>query len=318
MPNRVIAKYTSLRRHVALEGEHPDVIVADVMNSPRPTARVIVVANEKGGVGKSMIALHLCVALADANLKVAAIDLDRRQQTLSNTLSNRDVTAARLGISLPRPRHSVLQIQSGATLCDEINRVGNESDIVVIDAAGHDSAIVRRAIALADTLVTPVNSSFVDLDLLGKFHPITLDLTAQGCFAIAVEEIRRARVRKGLPGLDWMVVQNRTRRGMSQNQGRVETALQKLSRQLGFRLNRGLAERVAYRELFLLGLTHLDLRRLPDFRRTRLDAHREILALVSDLGVFPTGTEIPHVASANGQADALTEAIDSVAANNGA
>ncbi len=305
MPVPINPENTKWRRDVALDGEHPDVIVADVMGRPRPTARVIVVANEKGGVGKSTIAFHLCVALADAGLKVAAIDLDRRQQTLSSALKSRDATAARLQIALPRPRHNVLQIQSGAILCQEVNRVGFETDVVVIDAAGHDSAIARRAIAIADTLVTPVNSSFVDLDLLGKFHPVSLELMAQGCFAIAVEEIRQARMRKGLPGLDWVVVQNRTRRGTSQNQNRVETALQSLSRQFGFRLCQGLAERVAYRELFLLGLTHLDMRRIPELHRTKLVAQREILALLADLAVLPANTRIVSLENTITQQDAL-------------
>lgn len=318
MPDRIIPEYTAMRRDVALDGEHPDVIVADVMGRPRSSARVIVVANEKGGVGKSTIAFHLCVALADAGLKVAAIDLDRRQQTLSNVLRNRDATAARLRITLPRPRHNVLQVQSGATLCHEVNRLGFETDVVVIDAAGHDSAIARRAIAVADTLVTPVNSSFVDLDLLGKFHPISLDLIAPGCFAIAVDEIRQARVRKGLPGLDWVVVQNRTRRGVSQNQDRVETALQRLSDRLGFRLCRGLAERVAYRELFLLGLTHLDLRKLPDLQRTKFDAHREILTLVADLvAALPGPTQMLPVMDATARLESEAESIRDAVTSDG-
>ena len=275
------------RRDVVLLGEDPDVILADVAQRPRPAARVLVVANEKGGVGKSTIAFHLSVALADAGLRVAACDLDRRQQSLASALSRREGTARRLGLDLPVPRHQVLHIHSGAMLCQEISRIGWTSHVIVIDVAGADSAIARRAIAIADTLITPVNSSFVDLDLLGKFHPTSLKLTAKGCFAIAVDEIRAARIRRGLPDLDWVVAQNRVRRGASQNQARIETALEELAPAIGFRLAAGLAERVAYRELFLLGLTHLDLRRIPEFARTKTDANREILGLVADLALCP-------------------------------
>ena len=287
MNARMLLKEAPSRRNAALDGEHPDVIIDDIRNRPRPDAHVVVLANEKGGVGKSTIALHLCVALADAGLSVTAIDLDRRQQTLSRALLNREATGRRLGIDLPVPKQQVLQVQSGSMLCQEINRVGIDADIVVIDVAGSDSPIARRAIAIADTLVTPVNGSFVDLDLLGRFHPVTLDLVGQGCFAVAVNELRAARERKGLPGLDWVVLQNRLRRDASQNAVRVEISLGKLAAHAGFRLGRGLGERVAYRELFHLGLTHLDMRRIPDLARTKIDANREIHALVADLALIP-------------------------------
>jgi chromosome partitioning protein len=273
------------RRDVSLVSEDPEIVVSDVADRPRPAAKVIVVANEKGGVGKSTIAFHLSVALADAGLRVAAFDLDRRQQSLCSALSRRDGTARRLKLDLPQPRHQVLHVQSGSMLCQEICRIGWKCDVVVIDAAGADSPIARRSIAIADILVTPVNSSFVDLDLLGKFHPTTMELTAQGCFAVTVNEIRASRVRHGMPCLDWVVVQNRMRRGFSHNQNRIEAALQQLAPQIGFRLVEGLAERVAYRELFLLGLTHLDLRRIPAFARTKTDANREILGLLTDLAI---------------------------------
>lgn len=274
-----------VRRDASLDGEDPDVIVADIAARPRPRSRVIVVANEKGGVGKSTIAFHLCVTLADAGLKVAALDLDRRQQSLCAALERREGTARRLDIALPVPKYQVLHVPSGATLCQEIGRIGWDSDIVVIDVAGADSGIARRAIAIADTLVTPVNSSFVDLDLLGRFHPVTLDLISHGRFATTVSEIRDARLRRDLSAIDWIVVPNRVRRGANQNQDRIDAALDRLAPDLGFRLAHGLSERVAYRELFLLGLTHLDLRRIPELSRAKPDANREVLALLAELAI---------------------------------
>ncbi|WP_309621522.1 division plane positioning ATPase MipZ [Novosphingobium sp.] len=270
------------RRDVAVDGEHPRVVVADIAARPRTNARIITVANEKGGVGKSTVAFHLAVALADCGHKVLAIDLDRRQQSLSRALIGRGGTAKRLGMRLPMPRHLLLQHPSGAQLCQEIARAGWDCDYVVIDAAGHDSPIARRAIALAELLVSPVNSSFVDLDLLGRFHPVNGRLLGPGCFAAMVAELRAARSDAGLPALDWLVLQNRKRRDTSHNQGKVDSALRRLAPRLDFRLGAGLSERVAYRELFALGLTHLDLRRIPDLARSTPIALSELDALLDD------------------------------------
>lgn len=223
-------------------------------------------------------------------------------------MSRRDGTARRLNIDLPRPHHQVLHIHSGAMLCQEISRIGWKSDVIVIDVAGADSAIARRAIAIADTLITPVNSSFVDLDLLGKFHPTSLKMVAQGCFAMTVNEIRSARTRRGMPDLDWVVAQNRVRRGASQNQSRIEAALLELAPQIGFRLVEGLAERVAYRELFLLGLTHLDLRRIPEFARAKTDANREILGFLTELAVFPSDDHLSDAKAPRTNQDQLADA----------
>ena len=271
------------RQRVAAEGEHPRVVLADIAGRPRPPARIITVANEKGGVGKSTVAFHLAVALADTGHKVLAIDLDRRQQSLTRAFTNRGGTAKRLKVRLPLPRHLLLQNQSGAGLCQELARTAWDCDFVVIDAAGHDSPIARRAIALADLLVSPVNSCFVDLDLLGRFHPVSNKRQGPGCFAMMVGELRAVRTEMGMPALDWLVLQNRKRREVSKNQDRVDRALRQLSQRLEFRLGNGLFERVAYRELFLLGLTHLDLRRIPELARTKVAAATEVMALLDDL-----------------------------------
>lgn len=264
-------------------GEHPSVILADIASRPRSGAHIIVVANEKGGVGKSTMAFHICVGLAEKGHRVAAIDLDRRQQSLARTLDNRAGTARRLKVNLPSCVFSALENQSGAMLCQEISRIGWDADFIVIDAPGHDSAVARRAIAMADTLATPVNSSFVDLDLLGRFDPVSMRLKGPGCFSTLVNELRAERARRNMKPLDWVVVQSRTRHSGSHNQARIEKALRKLSTSIGFRLGHGLSERVAYRELFLLGLTHLDLRRIPDLARTQSQARGEIVQLLTDL-----------------------------------
>ncbi len=265
------------------DGVHPSVILRDVASKLRPTAHIIVFANEKGGVGKSTLAFHCCVALSNAGKKVLAIDLDRRQQSLETVLSNRDATASSLQLAVPRPRHIVLHKQSGAMLHQEIMRVGRNCDFVVIDVAGHDSPIARYAMAMADTLVTPMNGSTMDLALLGRFDPVTRQLKGPGCFAQLVCDLRHERHRRGMKPIDWVVIKNRVRDTEARHQDHVDRSLEQLGPAVGFRLGHGFKERVAYRELFSFGLSHLDRSYFPGLTRSHTPTAREILQLVEDL-----------------------------------
>jgi chromosome partitioning protein len=259
------------------------VLSREMKARPQSRGHVIVYANEKGGVGKSTFAFHSCIALANAGYKVAAIDLDSRQQTLSRALENREGTGRRLKIELPRPKHVTLGHQTGASLAQEIARIGWDADYIIIDAPGHDSPVARLAIAMADTLVTPVNGSFVDIDLLGQFDPITMKLKRFGNFSRLVQELREVRDYQQKPPVDWVVVQNRQRRLGTNNQSRITEALTELAPKAGFRLAQGLGERVAYRELFLLGMTVFDLKYIPDFARAQPEAKAEIQQMITDL-----------------------------------
>ncbi len=264
-------------------------------NRSRPVinAHVIVFANEKGGVGKSTAAFHATVALANAGAKVMAVDLDPRQRSLTRALENREGTARRLKIGLPQPRYTVLDHQTDAGLYQEISRLGTGSDYIIIDVAGHDSAIARHAITMADTLVTPVNDSFIDLDVLGQIDPSTARFKALGCFTKLVHELAAQRARRGKLSLDWIVMQNRLRHNGSHNEHRVEAALHKIAKHAGFRLGSGLAERVIYRELFPYGLTLFDLKWLPDMARAQPIARNELNTMIADL-------RLPERADADG------------------
>lgn len=259
------------------------VIVRELASRPKPDAHVVVFANEKGGVGKSTLAFHCCVALASAGRKVLAVDLDRRQRSLDTVLLNRDATARALQVDIPRPRHIVLQRQSGAMLHQEIMREGHDCDFVIVDAAGHDSTIARHAMAMADTLITPVNNSSMDLALLGRFDALSGKLKEPGCFAALVDDLRREKERYGMGMPDWIVLRNRVRDCEVRQKDRSETLLDQLAPALGFRLGRGFGERVAYRELFTFGLTHLDLRYFPKLARIDTPAANELHRMMDDL-----------------------------------
>lgn len=265
-----------------LGGEHPSVVVRDIASRPRQHGHLIVFANEKGGVGKSTLAFHTAVALADAGQKVACIDLDYAQATLSRALTNREATCRLLKTWLPMPRHTALAQPSGAYLSQEIARIGSDSDFILIDAAGSDTPITRRAIAMADTLVTPVGCSFADLDVLGQFDAHSLRLTRLGHFSRLVHALIAAREDMRLPAPDWIVLPNRIRHAGSTNEAAARQALVRLAKRAGFRIGTGLGDRVAYRELFLLGLTHIDLKRLPNLARVKTNARREIEQVLAD------------------------------------
>jgi chromosome partitioning protein len=263
--------------------EHPSVVLHDMAARRRPQGHVIAFANEKGGVGKSTLAFHCAVALAHLGMRVLVIDCDRRQQTLHRLLEARDGTVRALKVALPQPRHAVLEQQSGALLTQEIERVGADCDFVLIDLAGHDSPIARRAIALADTVVTPVNCSPADLDALGRVNPVSRRFREAGPFAEIVTALRDEREARGLAAFDWVVATNRVRRSEHRLLASVEGNLATIARHLGFRTIDGLTERVSYRELMPFGLTQLDLRLIPDLPAPRSANVRELRGLIEGL-----------------------------------
>jgi len=282
-----------VRRAAAAEwptrDEHASVIVRDIAARRRPNGHVIVFANEKGGVGKSTLAFQCALALAHRGHRVVTIDCDRRQQTLQRFLEARDGAIRTLRVNLPRPKHIALETPSGAMLLQELERAERHYDFVVIDLAGHDSPIARRAIALADTVVTPVNCSSADLDSLGSMHPISKRLRRAGPFAETVMQLREERVRRDLGAFDWVVVKNRVRHCERRLNAAADRNLATLARHLGFRLVAGLTERLTYRELLPFGLSHLDLKFLPRLLRPQSAPLKEFLRFMDALDLPEPG-----------------------------
>jgi chromosome partitioning protein len=233
------------------------------------SAHVIVLGNEKGGSGKSTTAMHVAVALLQAGQRVATIDLDSRQKSFTHYVGNRRDWAERAGIKLELPVHycvargfglrlDEIEQQEFAAFAEAVSAVENSHDFVVIDTPGNDSYLMRLAHSMADTLITPLNDSFLDFDVLGAVDPTTFDVTGVSHYAEMVREARRQRrlVDGGLT--DWVVVRNRLSTLGSRNKRLVGEGVSQLARQLGFRATDGFAERVVYREFFPRGLTALD------------------------------------------------------------
>jgi chromosome partitioning protein len=245
----------------------------------------IVFANEKGGTGKSTTAVHTAIALAAAGHRVGALDLDSRQRTMTRYLENRDATMRRLETDLPQAAYEVLQEQTEEALAAAIARLSEQCDVLVIDTPGRDDAIARSAILRADTLVTPMNDSFVDLDLIGQVHPENYKITRPSFYAELIWNSRTARAKQTGKSVDWVVLRNRLQHIESHNLKRVGAALDELARRVGFRVIPGLGERVLYRELFPKGLTLLDFQQLGEVGIGHVTARQELREMISGLAV---------------------------------
>lgn len=246
---------------------------------------IIVFANEKGGVGKSTTAFHTCIALCNAGESVAALDVDLRQLTLHRALWARQESERDFGVRLPTPEQIMLVQQNENELETKLQMARIHHSFIIIDVGGHDSPIARRAIFMADTIVTPVNDSFIDLDMLGRIDPRTGDLKILGNFARLVEHLKEPGVALRPKALDWVVMQNRSRNFATRNERKVLEALEKIAPVAGFRLVPGLRERVTYRELFPMGLTLFDLEAIPGLGKLQPNAREEIWAMLRALNL---------------------------------
>ncbi|MDP9422382.1 MAG: division plane positioning ATPase MipZ [Pseudomonadota bacterium] len=245
----------------------------------------IVFANEKGGTGKSTTAVHTAIALAASGHRVGALDLDQRQRTMTRYLENRDATMRRLGKQLPYAGYEVLEDQSEAGLDAAIARLSDQADVLVVDTPGRDDPIARAAILKADTLVTPMNDSFVDLDLIGQVHPENFKVTKPSFYAELIWNSRTQRAKQTGKSVDWVVLRNRLQHITSHNLVRVGAALDELARRVGYRVIPGLGERVIYRELFPKGLTLLDMAEIGEVGMGHIAARQELREMIAGLAV---------------------------------
>ena len=259
-------------------------------------AHIIVFGNEKGGSGKSTTAMHILTALLRCDFKVGVVDLDLRQRTLGRYIENRREYVSKNNFALPLPQLAKMvsvdanDAHSGdekklIAFQEVILTLDEAHDFIVVDCAGSHSALAELAHAMADTLVTPMNDSFVDFDLLARIDPQTTAVLGPSVYSEMVWEARKARAQTGAPSIDWVVTRNRVGAQNMHNKRKVGMALKDLSRRIGFSLASGFSDRVLFRELFPHGLTLLDIKDVggAPLSISNVAARQEVRSLLAEL-----------------------------------
>ncbi len=259
-------------------------------------AHIIVFGNEKGGSGKSTTAMHLMSALARSGHQVGALDLDLRQQSFFRYIDNRESYCTINDVDLPMPKRFSLrlsqedsqkaaQAEEEGRFAEALDTLEAECSFILIDCPGAHTRYAQMAHSVADTLITPMNDSLIDFDLLARLDPATGKVLGPSIYSEMVWSARQLRSQAGLKPVDWVVLRNRMATLNAHNKRKVGAALQELSDRIGFRLVPGFSERVIFRELFLNGLTLLDLKDLGKDKLTlsNIAARQEVRDLIRAL-----------------------------------
>lgn len=259
-------------------------------------ARILVFGNEKGGAGKSTMAMHVTSALLYSNKKIGILDLDLRQLSLTRFFENRLLYTQQNKVTLPMPELvKIIHNQNDATNTWEgnsfetaLHQLHKHNDYIVIDCPGALTPLSTLAHAKADTLITPLNDSFIDFDLLARINPQDNSIIGPSIYSEMVWNGRkdRALLSGGLP-IDWVVARNRLSAINMHNKRKVGIALTSLSKRIGFRFIPGLSDRVIYRELFPLGLTLLDHKQVKSIptKMSNIASRQEIRDLILALNL---------------------------------
>lgn len=264
--------------------------------------RVLVVGNEKGGSGKSTAAIHLAIGLLHKNIPVATIDLDYPQGTFTRYIENRLAYIERTGKKLFVPEHHVIPPSTHSSVNDikqderdrytsVLNDLKRRFAVVIVDTPGSASYMSRLAHERANIVVTPLNDSFIDLDVVAQVDMVHFSSLTPSHYADMVMKARTLRAKNNNGSLDWIVMRNRLSPLASRNKVQMAQILEMLGRRFGFCSIAGFSERVAFRELFLQGLTLLDTAE-SNKSASYLAAKAEIDALLAAFNVTPSTAKL--------------------------
>jgi chromosome partitioning protein len=249
--------------------------------------------------------MHVAVALARLGKRIVLVDLDTRQKSLLRYVENRTHWSMKRGVDVPQLEGFSISRAVGVSLDVDaqeqtlefekmLSAASDRSDFVLIDTPGSDTPLSRRAHAEADTLVTPMNDSFVDFDLLARVDPISYKIIGPSLYSNFVWDCRKKRLLARRPAIDWVVMRNRISAHEAKNKRRLSSALSQLSERIGFRIAPGFGDRVIFRELFPVGLTMLDLPQRGvgiSFSLSHVAARQEVRELLITLNLPGVGTE---------------------------
>ena len=262
---------------------------------------IIVIGNEKGGSGKTTTAMHLIVSLLNMGFRCASIDLDHRQQSLTHYVENRKSSCKKYGLDLKVPEHRTLQpsaedSKEKSAAVDEmklqkiVDDLAPQNDFIILDTPGSDTALSRKAHSIANTLITPINDSFVDLDLIGNLDAKDLGTKRPGIYSAMFWDQKMKRIRDSQEEIRWFVVRNRLSSLDAHNKRKMADALEKLSKKFGFKVSPGFGDRVIFKELFLEGFTLHDAGKTESVRISP-----SMIAARLELARFINSLEIPSI-----------------------
>lgn len=266
-------------------------------------AKIIVIGNEKGGSGKTTTAMHLICSLLLLGFKVGALDLDSRQQSLARYLDNRAKSKQNGKAQLLMPLYQALESstdndrtladqQDEQQLCQALDELANGNDFIVVDTPGSNTALSRIAHSYADIVITPINDSFVDLDLIGQVDAETLESMKPGIYSAMLWQAKMLRASRTKQEQIWLLVRNRLSTLDAHNKRKMEAALTKLAKRFGFKVIPGFGDRVIFKELFLHGLTLHDAINANEIKLTP-----SVIAARMELRNFMEGLNIQEVLS---------------------
>lgn len=260
---------------------------------------IFVVGNEKGGAGKTTCSMHLITGLLEKGLKVASLDTDCRQHSLTRYLQNREAyNAKNADKSVPMPRHFLLKESVAQNIPERekeekylfeqiLQDATNGVDVIVIDTPGSHSFLSCLAHSYADTVVTPINDSFVDMDVMAKIDSEG-QIISPSIYSQMIWTQKMERAKRDGKSIQWVVMRNRLSNLDAVNKRNVSNVLNDLAKRISFQVVPGFSERVIFKELFLQGLTLLDLTKAnfgKPFNMSHVAARMELREFMSSLGI---------------------------------
>jgi chromosome partitioning protein len=266
---------------------------------------IFVIGNEKGGAGKTTCSMHLIIGLLDQGYKVASMDTDSRQHSLTNYLDNRKAyNQKNIEQKVQMPLHFHLGESTEKTVetreSDDKARfeaalaeAKEHADYIVIDTPGSHSFLSKLSHSHADTIITPINDSFLDLDVMAKVND-SLNIVSPSIYSQMIWEQKMQRASRDRGTIEWIVLRNRLSSLDAVNKRKVGEVLEQLAKRISFKVAPGFSERVIFRELFLQGLTLLDLTKInyeKNFSISHVAARQELRDFISYLKIKPNKTE---------------------------